>query len=151
MNRPNIQETIDHFTSFKQAVHHLMLPELEHYDLSTQQWYMLMLLGKDRRGSTTSDLAETAKITPGAVSQVVDQLSEKGMVERRQGHNDRRVVIITISKAGKDCLKSLRRTQKRMLNTLFGCLTDQELTEFVGLLAKVGHHASNITMIKESR
>lgn len=66
-------------------------------------------------GIKVSELSEHLKISPPSVSQMVNALEEKGLVERVMTKNDRRVVYIRLTEQGNLNLKEV--TQKFMAFT----------------------------------
>jgi len=48
-----------------------------------------------------SDISSTLGTTQGVATRMVDRLLEKGMVERKGDANDRRVVLVSLSRKGK--------------------------------------------------
>ncbi|MEO8863258.1 MAG: MarR family transcriptional regulator [Candidatus Saccharimonadales bacterium] len=142
MVRTDITLALESFSRFKQTVHQSMTPLYKDYDISAQQWMMLALISKSKKGITTSELAEIARITPGAVSQFVEQLDAKGFINREQDELDRRVTNITIPPKAQKRIDELIDAYKQQISELFDCLSDDELRSFVSILSKVGDHIS---------
>ncbi|HEY4389747.1 MAG TPA: MarR family transcriptional regulator [Paenibacillus sp.] len=61
--------------------------------------------GDDKPGIKVSELSNKMKISPPSVSQMVNSLEEKGLVERLTTRNDRRVVYVNLTEEGRSILK----------------------------------------------
>ena len=74
----------------------------------------------------------------------VDRLSERRLIERIQDPLDRRRFFLNLTKTGLKLIRSSYRIHRDNLVKLFECLNNEERTEFVRLLRKVGYHAVQI-------
>ncbi len=140
VSRPNITEAMESFGNFKHALHQSLAPLCKQYDISVQQLHILRLINRHADGMTTTQLADMAQITPGAISQFVDQLADKGFIRRALDTTDRRVTIISIAPEAADRMSVLQTAQRELLENLFSCLSDEELSIFITLLKKVDRH-----------
>ena len=62
----------------------------------------IIILGLLQQGTqTVSGLAESLRLTPGAVSRLVDRMVRKGLVSRREGNDDRRQKALSLTPAGR--------------------------------------------------
>jgi DNA-binding MarR family transcriptional regulator len=55
-----------------------------------------------------SALASTLDVRPSTVSKMLDRLSDKGLVERRQVDRDKRVTLVCLTPDGEDAQKEIR-------------------------------------------
>ena len=76
-----------------------------HPRLGASQAFMLRLAGGD--GSTISRMAEIARMTPQAVSKVVDQLVALGLAERSPDPSDGRVRRVRQTRAGRQVARTV--------------------------------------------
>jgi DNA-binding MarR family transcriptional regulator len=60
-------------------------------------------------GSRLSELAAQARMTPPAMSELVDDLQRLGIVERRPDPRDRRAKLICLTDAGWQAMRTARR------------------------------------------
>lgn len=82
-------------------------------------------------------LAERLDITPRAVTDVVDALTERALVEVRQDPADRRAKLVSITAAGKAALGEVRAERAAAAERLFGVLDDEERATLARLLQRV--------------
>ncbi len=69
-------------------------------ELSYPQILILYAL-LNKGAATITELSQSMKVTQGVVSRMVDRLEEKDMVERSRDREDRRVVTVRLSAAGR--------------------------------------------------
>jgi DNA-binding MarR family transcriptional regulator len=69
------------------------------HDLTAAQWYPLWKLQRDGPG-TAQELARDMDIDAGAMTRLIDRLAAKGLLERLRSSSDRRVVVLTLTRAG---------------------------------------------------
>jgi DNA-binding MarR family transcriptional regulator len=75
-------------------------------------------------------LAETLKVTPRAVTGLVDALVEDGLVTREAHPSDRRATLVTFTPRGKRLVAQLQRDHKRLARVLFAPMTRREFDSF---------------------
>jgi DNA-binding MarR family transcriptional regulator len=63
-----------------------------------------------------SDLAETAKVTLGSMSQTVRRLEQLAYVTKSRGTEDRRKVLFSLTEAGRAAATASRRHRRDWLN-----------------------------------
>lgn len=71
------------------------------------------------------------------VTRLVDRLEQAGLAERARSAEDRRVVRVTITAAGKKLLAALNRPLRKQHQELLGHLSERELRDLTRRLAKV--------------
>lgn len=90
----------------------------------------LGVMGMLREGSmTVSELARTTIIPKPQMTRVVEQLVKSGIVERRGGSADRRVVNITLTEYGHSLAEEVKRKVQESIRKELGCLEPEELAE----------------------
>jgi DNA-binding MarR family transcriptional regulator len=81
------------------AVTQLYRPMLEGLGLTYPQ-YLVMLVLWERGEMTIGDLADTLQLDYGTLSPMLKRLASAGLLERRRGADDERVVRVTLTDAG---------------------------------------------------
>ncbi len=111
----------------------------EQCDLSGPWFEVMLRLGRspDHR-LMMSELAEQTGVTSGAVTRVVDRMSEAGLVERRACDNDRRVQWAQLTPQG---LKRLEAAAEVHLDDLdrhyFGRVSERELSTITKVMDRL--------------
>ena len=106
--------------------------------LSPPQVRLLFVIASRQEGLSVKDLAEKTGVTPGAVTQFVDALVEKGLVSREGDPADRRVVRLKLSESARGHYAKLRSDYLASVTRVFTVLSDDELRQLIGIFEKVG-------------
>lgn len=86
----------------------MTMPHWIHIDLSMGQLRTLMALAT-LQAVNVSTLAETLEVSKPTASTLVDQLVQRGLVERTEDAEDRRRTLVALSQAGSDLMAQLRQ------------------------------------------
>lgn len=76
---------------------------------------------------TMSELAEALRLHPSTVTSLVDALVERGLVERRDDVDDRRIVRVALTEKGKRRRARHREAMRARLRELMGDIDDEDL------------------------
>jgi DNA-binding MarR family transcriptional regulator len=88
-------------------------------------------------GSSQQQLGERLGLDPSGLVAVIDDLEEKGLVERRRDPSDRRCYGIHLTRAGRKKLARAREVAMRRQAELLAPLTEQEAKTLHELLLRV--------------
>lgn len=95
-------------------------------DLSVTEIHTLEAIGMYSE-KTMSEVAQTLKITVGTLTTAINKLIKKGYVERKRIEEDRRVVLIKLTKRGKLAYRLHEKFHNDMINaTIDGLSLDEE-------------------------
>ena len=86
-----------------------------------------------------TDLAVNEEVTQPSMTALVTQLEELGFAERRRDPTDARVVLVAITRAGRQHLRSMRRDGAKVFILEWGVPDNQQVEIFAHdsqLLAK---------------
>jgi DNA-binding MarR family transcriptional regulator len=84
------------------------------------------------------ELAEIEGVSQPTATRLVGRLEEKGLVERVRDSADRRLVVVTITEAGRTALDSYRARQVEVLRRALGDLSDAELRALAETIDALG-------------
>lgn len=87
--------------------------------------------------ATMSELSKWLKISHGVATRTVDRLVEKGMVERRRDDADRRVVLVSLSKEGRDFAEKMIGVHLEKMDEVFQSVGKEKRESFLELLAQI--------------
>jgi DNA-binding MarR family transcriptional regulator len=105
-------------------------------DFTFMQWVVLMYV-RDGIGVTATDICRDYRHDQGALTRVIDQLEERGLIERQRSAEDRRVVQLSLTAQGRRTVESLIPVVVERLNTALDGFTVAEVSEFTRLLNKL--------------
>ncbi|MBE6050649.1 MAG: MarR family transcriptional regulator [Clostridium sp.] len=105
-------------------------------DLSITELHAIETIGMyDER--TMSDVAHDLEITVGSLTTAVNKLIKKDYVERKRIEEDRRVVLIKLTKKGKLAYRLHEKFHHDMINEVISELTNEEQNILVSALEKL--------------
>ena len=88
-------------------------------------------------GITLKELAESMKLAPATVSELVESLVKKNFLQRVQNPDDRRAVQITLTDHGQILLDQCIKCVDSLCEKLLAELSPSERTAMLGALAKI--------------
>jgi DNA-binding MarR family transcriptional regulator len=88
-------------------------------------------------GVKMSNLSEYLEITKSAVSQVMNSLEQKRLIERTMADSDRRVIYVKLTDEGEKVLKRMREMCWRGLTEVLDRLGDEDALELNRILIKL--------------
>jgi DNA-binding MarR family transcriptional regulator len=104
-------------------------------DLTLPQILILEIL---RQGpQTVKGLSEMLKLTPGAVSRLVERMVRKGLVSRKEGDSDRRQKKLSSTPAGQRLRERLERARIGSFAAALSELDSELATELKDVLKRV--------------
>jgi DNA-binding MarR family transcriptional regulator len=120
--------------------HSLMLsviePMLEEHGFTYFQYAILSWL-RDGIAVNPKDICSQFRHDSGALTRVIDQLAERGLLERVRRDRDRRKVELQLTPAGLATIEGLIPLIVEKLNLALGDFSSAEFEEFLRLLLKL--------------
>jgi DNA-binding MarR family transcriptional regulator len=99
---------------------------------------MLALLLLQRHGERTmSELAEVLGAPLSTASGIGERLARRGLVQRRRRPEDRRVVVVRLTRKGATAAGKLRAQFDGLLRRVAAALTEEEQAQLLALVATV--------------
>jgi DNA-binding MarR family transcriptional regulator len=106
------------------------------YGLTPSQYNILRILRGEGKPMPCLEIAQrTITVVPG-ITGLIDRLETAGLVSRQRSDEDRRVVNVSISQAGKDVLARLDEPLLQLHKSLLSHFSPDELGTLVRLLEK---------------
>ncbi len=109
------------------------------YKLGRPQVMLLFFISKTNDGAGTSvkELASFMNVTPGAITQFVNNLVTKKLVKRTEDPKDRRSIKITLTPSAQKKFEQFKKNYQKTVCPAFKALTQKELTQFIALFDKI--------------
>jgi len=111
---------------------------LDPIDLTPAQAEVLTVIS-EQQPLTLVDLGRNIVCETASPSRIVDALVRRGLVDRRPGEVDRRIVLLTLSKAGQALIPQVRAVEKAFSDaTLANVPMEQKaaMAEFLRLITR---------------
>ena len=113
-----------------------MEPALEAHGFTFVQ-YQIMVQLRDGIAVNPKDLCAQIRHDSGALTRVIDQLAERGLLERSRRDRDRRKVELELTAAGREVVESLIPLVVEQLNLALAEFSTDEVQELTRLLLKL--------------
>jgi len=98
--------------------------------------YILRALASND-GQGIKALSEWVDVTSSAMTQMIDRLLEKGLVEKNENTDDRRSLKVSLSKKSVELIKKIREEHYKVYKDMFEPLTDVEIASLNSALSKI--------------
>lgn len=107
------------------------------FGLTTPQFGVLECLGH-LGPMTLGELCRKQLVSGGNMTVVVDNLAKDGLVERIPSKDDRRAIVVRLTKKGKKLFDDIFIQHAKFVAAATGVLTNKEQEELAVLLKKLG-------------
>jgi DNA-binding MarR family transcriptional regulator len=110
--------------------------ELQQFGLTGMQFAILKNVA-DSTADTAAELCRLMHYDTGSMTRMVDRLEEKGLVRRERSKDDRRIVSLRITGAGRTALPRLRDSAVGVIQRMLTGFSATEVNDLQGLLARM--------------
>jgi len=110
--------------------------EFDGEDISFTQWRVLMCL-RDDIANTCADISRELAHDKGSMTRIVDQLEERGFIRRERDKDDRRLVFLILTAAGRAAVNRLVPKLVNYYNDLLEGFSPQEVQLLTQLLTRL--------------
>jgi DNA-binding MarR family transcriptional regulator len=114
----------------------IMEPVIEQRGFSFVQ-YVVMSSLRDGIAVNPKAICAQFRHDSGALTRIIDQLAERGLLERVRRDKDRRKVELQLTPAGRETIESLIPLMVDKLNEVLADFSKAEVQEFLRLLVKL--------------
>lgn len=103
----------------------------------TQTQFLVLVAIHSRGSCPMSGLANNMHVSLPTMSGIVERLVEKGYVQRVEDKEDRRKVVVELSKSGKEMISQFQGAVSRRWNEVLKNLGQQDIEAFYAVIAKL--------------
>ena len=132
-------EAVEAWTNFADAVVAIKREfnrYLKKYDLSLIEFRIMSKLETDGP-SSMARLADDLLITKAGTTLLTDRLEERGLIRRKRMREDRRLIFVELTPAGRRKVASARGVHDRFIVRKLSNLTAEEMERLVELVRKL--------------
>jgi DNA-binding MarR family transcriptional regulator len=127
MNRSQlIAELFETMDIAKRSMHGHMQTIVQGHAISRTQLELLFTI-YHLQPTTAKQLAAKLHLTPGAISQLVEELMDQKLIQRETDPTDRRKQVISLTDEGRAVVKTFEKRRHSVMNQVIENLTDDEL------------------------
>ncbi len=114
-------------------------------EVTSAQLIVIVNLAGRECATSASELCKGISYDAGAMTRMLDRLEAKGLVRRTRSPDDRRLVNLELTQAGKAAYPRLREISMRVLNHSLRDFTVEEAHQLEGLLQRVVRNVSHVS------
>ena len=138
-NMKNIDTAIDKILSAYDLMSRTINPRpMLNLDLTSAQIKVLLSFGSER-GCTMTVLSKANAVTVSTMTSMVERLVQLDLVARCEDKQDRRKVLVRLTKQGAKVIAHIMKVRRRELERFLGGLNAKEIGEFVDSIEKTAH------------
>lgn len=116
--------------------------ELAEYDITAAQYMTLLHIANGRAG-TAAELCRNSGCDTGSTTRMLDRLEEKGLIRRVRSTEDRRIINLELTEAGRALYPKLPPVAVKVLNQHLRSFTREELDTLKSLLRRILENADS--------
>lgn len=120
------------------------------HDISLTQLELLLIV-KHRQPTSVKELAAEMRLTPGAITQLLEGLAERNYVQREAADYDRRVTNVSLTATGAQKMKNLWEQKKAILRQIMETLDTDELAVMLRVQEKMLKHFENCAAAEKTK
>lgn len=103
------------------------------YNLSIPEWNILGTVS-ETKGMRLADIAELLDVEAPLVTNLIDMLEKKGLVQRKGHSEDKRAKVITLTQQGSDLVPVIEEKAQKIVHTLFKDIPEQNQETYCEVL-----------------
>ncbi|EMK6834334.1 MarR family transcriptional regulator [Vibrio cholerae] len=107
------------------------------FGLSCIEFDILATIRRNDREITPTELYQTLMLSSGAISTRIEQLLQRGLVQRVASEQDRRSCKVTLTEQGIELVDQALNAHVANVDGMLGVLTEQERKQLGQLLKKI--------------
>jgi len=112
-------------------------PDLAPLEISAAQYVVISVLAKSECVDSVAQLCKDLPYDAGAMTRMLDRLEAKGLISRRRCPNDRRLVKLELSEAGRAALPKMRECSVQVLNHFLQGFSQAEARQLESFLVRM--------------
>ncbi|MBE3596639.1 MAG: MarR family transcriptional regulator [Hydrogenibacillus sp.] len=101
----------------------------------TDWFFFRHLEGTEARSVT--DLARHFGVSASYITNWAERFVQKGLIQRERKADDRRVVLIRMTEAGRETLRAIDAKRRSYMEALLADVTDEELALLIRILERI--------------
>lgn len=92
---------------------------------------------KDHNGSSQKEIARGCHIEAGSLTSILNRMEEKGLVERRMLHGNRRNSYVFLTEKGEELRNLVTESFESIENEAFRGISDEDKEQFMKIFSKI--------------
>jgi DNA-binding MarR family transcriptional regulator len=135
----SIQDLFATAAVVQRMMHACLQRSFDELSVAPSQLQLLHLI-REQQPVSLKTLANDMRLTPGAITQLVEGVVQSGYVTRSESRTDRRITVVSLTPTGVEICKLLEQKKKALLAKVVADLNDEELNIFLRVQQKMLVH-----------
>ncbi|MFQ5613062.1 MAG: MarR family winged helix-turn-helix transcriptional regulator [Anaerolineae bacterium] len=110
--------------------------ELANHQLTIPQFFTLVAIKRIGQTCTMGQIAETTNQVSATVTGIIDRLVVRGWVRRRRASDDRRTVLVELTREGQILLEQIQQAKRAHLQGVFMHFAPEEREQILRMLRR---------------
>ena len=119
------------------------------FDVTLPRFDLMAQLDREKEGLRLGELSKRMMVTNGNVTGLVERLMKEGLIRRESVGGDRRVGLVTLTRAGRAAFSRMAAAHELWLAELFADLTPADIDLLMKGLAAVKHSVTAHAVAQE--
>ena len=128
---------------FRKLYETLSRPVCEAEHLTQTELDVLAFLANHPTRDTARDITKWRMLPKANVSQAVESLMQKRLLERKEDTADRRKIHLRLTKAGQKIVPGISASRQKMLEVMFRGISKEELTAYLALQMRMDQNVQS--------
>ncbi len=116
--------------------------QLAPLELSAAQYIVIANLAGPHEPKSASDLCKGISYDAGAMTRMLDRLEAKGLIRRSRSPDDRRLLLLELTDAGRAAYPRMREVSMTVANRFLRGFTKAEARQLEGFLGRMLENAT---------
>ena len=96
-------------------------------------------------GISSGELCEILDVRPSSLSEMADKMAERGLIEKKDAEEDKRITKIWRTELGKAQAEQIEKSRTEAIAALTSCFTEEEAKQFCELADKLAEHLKSLS------
>lgn len=131
------QKIITPFYQIMNQFRNLCRSELQQFDLSQNETFLLMFLLKLPEEDTAKRISDITGMSPSLISRVVDSLNKRGFIQLNRDETDRRIVHIHLDEHNAELMQALEELDLKYRECLLEGIEPEKSKIFMQVLNQI--------------
>ena len=124
------------------GMHRELQDRMARFDVTSAQWPILMLVSQLGEPSAI-EVARQLSMDAGAMTRMLDRMTEKGLIERKRCPNDRRAIRLALTDGGRQAVGPIAGVLADTLNDMLRGFSRDEFDSLLALLKRLDENCQS--------
>ncbi len=118
-------------------IHQHLTSCFKEYGITPEQWVSIKFIAESSSELSQKELAELQEKDQNTVKAIVDRLTDKKIVVRKQNPKDGRAFLLSLTELGKTLFSKISKVDETFMDSVLQGISPEELNAFTKVLNKI--------------